>query len=485
MKSRILLLALGAVLAIWPAAAERQGLLDGLQFPPMQFQAPQIERRNLAGGQVQWLAAPDSSLPFFTLSFNFSGGLDRERIGEAGLLQSTLQMLDQGGAGDLDGAARSALLGRLGGSIGFDAGYSSWSVSIRFLKKDYAEAMRLLREALLNPRFPEEELPVIQRGLLSAIERRNDRPESVAARRMNELLYPGLRRGYSLQAANVQSLSVAAMRAELRRRLSRQSMVIASAGDWSGLPLAADLESLLQKLPTANELPPPEAGGMSELLRRRPAADPYRNRILLVDTPAAQAVIALGAYLPQHASPQFYALQTGNYILGGGSFNSRLMREIRVQRGLAYYAYSYNDFGARDGEFNAGSATRNSQAADTLRLMLQMIPELSRGVSQSELKLAQDSILNGFAFQFSTPEETVSNELRFLRDGLPPNYLQQFPAQIRAVRSEQIAESAQLLQAENLFVVVAGPAALKAELEKIRPVVVVQPETPLYVGHSN
>lgn len=474
------LCAVAVALVTAPLASESGGLLEDLRFPPIQFRPPAIERQTILNDQVLMLRAPETSLPFFTLTLNFEGGLDRETIEDAGLLDATLQLLEEGGAGELSGAQRSALLGRMGASLGFQSGYSGWSVSLRFLKRDYPEAMRLLREALLSPRLPEEDLQTVQRNLRTAIERRNDRPEQIGARKMNELLYPGLRRGYTLQIADVDRLDVASINAELKRRLDRRGLVAIATGDIGDLPLESDLQTLLSELPASGPRPAAEPGGRSTLLSRRPNPDPYRGRILLIDSPAAQAVIQVAAYLPEHSAPQFFALQTGNFILGGGSFNSRLMREIRVQRGLAYYAYSYNDFNRLDGEFNAGSATRVAQAPETLQLMLQMIPNLQRGVEAQELQLAKDSILNGFAFQFSTPEESASNELRFYRNGLPADHLARFPERIRAVSSAEIAQAAALLSDPNLFVVVVGPGEMKSELEKIRPVIVAGPEDALY-----
>lgn len=475
-------LSLGGGLVAEGAAADgaRQGsnLLADLQFEPIRFRRPAVERMALQHGALL-IRAPENTLPFFTLSLQFPNGTSAEPIANAGLWSASLSLLDRGGAGELSGEDRSRLLGKLGGSLSFSTDYEYWDVTLRFLKQDYAVAMQLLRAALLEPRLPEDELADVKNALLAGIERRNDTPDPIASRKLNEILYPGLRRGYALSPEDVARLNTGAIRAELQRRLSARGVIVTLAGDFAGLPVEADLNQLLSAFPAAAP-PPAEAAGYEALRRARRANDPYRGKIVVARTPASQAVIAIGGYLPERNNAAFFPLQTGNFALGGGSFNSRFMREIRAERGLAYYAYSYNDFSREDGAFIAGAGTRSQQAHETLALMLQIIGDMRRGVSAGELSLAQDSILNGLAFQFDSPEDVAANEARFTRLGLPENYIETFPASIRAVTSPQIGQAAaRYLNPDDLYIVVAGPDALAERLKAIRPVVVVEPEEKL------
>jgi zinc protease len=256
---------------------------------------------------------------------------------------------------------------------------------------------------------------------------------------------------------------------------------VAASGDTSGLKIAERMNRLIADLPSAGKsqpiepTDPAESADLLSILRERVA--PLRGRILLVDTPAAQAVIAIGGYLPARNHPDLYALQTGNYILGGGSFNSRLTREIRVRRGLAYYAYSYNDFDGTLGRFLAGSGTRSLLAHRTLKLMLETIAGMRSDISGQELSLAQDAILNGLAFQFDSPEDAVLHAFRNRLHGMPADYLERFPERIRAMSAADLSAAARrYLDPDELYIVVAGPAGIKEKLEEIRPVIVIKPE---------
>ncbi|MDH5656360.1 MAG: insulinase family protein, partial [Spirochaetia bacterium] len=188
-------------------------------------------------------------------------------------------------------------------------------------------------------------------------------------------------------------------------------------------------------------------------------------------------VIFTGTYVPPHNSPDFYALQAGNYILGGGSFNSRLMREIRTIRGLAYYAYSRNIFQKKTGYFASGAGTRIDKVSESLSLMLEIIGGMKAPVKEQELDLARESIINSLVFQFDNPEDILDNEIRFINHGMPENYLKMFPEKINALSREQISKAFQKhIKTDSMHIAVAGPASLKAELETIRPVIVIKPE---------
>src|SRR5690606_11118517 len=220
------------------------------------------------------------------------------------------------------------------------------------LRPDLPQALKLLEDLLLKPKLGAAELEVIKARMRSSLERRNDRPSPIAQRKLLELLYPGSRRGHALQKADVERISRDAIRQELDRRLRAANITVALSGDFQAArkPTLRRLESILKRMPN------PEKSPEREVIERRGPFEDHAaaGRILLVKYPAVQAVVVVGGYLPAHNDESFYSLQVMNHILGGGSFNSRLMREIRVKRGLAYYAYSGTSFFSRDGRFSAG-----------------------------------------------------------------------------------------------------------------------------------
>jgi zinc protease len=83
--------------------------------------------------------------------------------------------------------------------------------------------------------------------------------------------------------------------------------------------------------------------------------------------PAAQAHLLLGLPALRRGDPDFFPLAVGNYSLGGGGFVSRLMKEVRDKRGLAYSVHSYFLPLQQLGPFQIGLQTKKTQASDALR----------------------------------------------------------------------------------------------------------------------
>ncbi|MCP2936286.1 insulinase family protein, partial [Salmonella enterica subsp. enterica serovar Typhimurium] len=79
--------------------------------------------------------------------------------------------------------------------------------------------------------------------------------------------------------------------------------------------------------------------------------------------PANQSHIFVGQPVTRRGDPDFFPLQVGNYILGGGGFVSRLTKEVREKRGYAYSVYSYFNPQREPGPFQIGLQTQRAQAA--------------------------------------------------------------------------------------------------------------------------
>ncbi|MBI3396613.1 MAG: insulinase family protein [Spirochaetia bacterium] len=473
-------LALAALFAVSAGAKDKpqmNAILDGLKLPPLHFQQPPVETIKLDGGATL-ITAPDKSLPFLTIDFVFPVGSSGEKRERAGTLASMTDLMQLGGAAGKSGEDITESLARIGASLRISHDYENWTVTLTVLKRDFNTAFSILSDVLLKPNLPADRLEVIKDRLRTDIKQRNDDPARVARRRFMEVMYPGLRRGYTLKLEDVNAITTDRVREDYNVRLHAGGLMIAVSGDYEGLEIKERLTTLTKAFPgsaharlTAEPIEP------AAMFKKR---DALGQQILLVRYPATQAVIVLGTYLPEHKHPDFYGLQVGNYVLGGGSFNSRLMREVRTKRGLAYYAYSQNDFSATSGHFVSMSGTRVDQAKATLELMLQTIGGIRSPVETDELSLAKEAILNGMVFQYEDPAAFLRNEIRFRLHGLPDNYLTIFPGKVQSVTATDIAATGgRYLNPSQLAVVVVGPESLKSELSALRPVKVVDPEGPL------
>ncbi|MCE9598511.1 MAG: insulinase family protein [Spirochaetia bacterium] len=478
MKKLILLLAISSLVALQAQAPPRQAhlssattehaqkILAGIPMEPVRFQPPTIKEIKLKSGATL-LVTDENSLPFLTLELHFPGGTKLESIEHAGLWDAATSLLAVDGAGNLTGDQIAEEFSRMGARFSIRNDYESWVVTLTVLKWHFPRAFQLLSDVLLRPQLSQDRLNVILDGMETDIAQRNNRPESTAGRRLQELLYPGSRRGKSLEKSDLQKITTAGIKSEIARRLYAGNMIVAAGGDLRGINLESSLDGLLSQFP-ATAIP-------KETERLNPRK--YTDKILLVEMDVAQAAVTIGTILPAHRSPDFYALQIGNHVLGGNSFNSRLMKEVRAKRGLAYYAMSYTSFFEDDGRFISAAGTRVEQADETLKLMLSIIHGMNKPAGEQESGLAKDSILNSLVFLYDDPESYLRSQVRFRLHGLPVNYIQEYQKHIQSESTTAVAKAFAKYVKSDVNIVVAGPKSLKAQLEKIRPVIVVGPES--------
>lgn len=479
MRKLVFLLSLLLTIPLTTSAqkvTEKKNILTGLVIPPLEFDTPTIAEEKLPSGATL-LACADETLPFFTLTINFKGGSNAEDAQSIGSLSALTQLMEIGGAKGQSGGEIAEVLADAGIKLSIQDGYESWAISITALKKDFDLAFSVMEDTLLFPNLPEDQLRVIQNGMISSIRQRNDRPESIVRRKVSEILYKGYRRGTTIQPSHVTNINVKGLKADLKNRLVPSNVIVTSSGDFSNLPIRERLNNLFSQFPKDAKAPTIEDPSYASLISQR---NPYFDKIVLVKNSVDQAAIQMSVYLPPHNHPDFYALQTGNFILGGGSFNSRLMNEVREDRGLAYYASSVASFTAQSGTLSAASGTKVESVKATLDLMLKIVNDFNTTIRPEELNLAKESILNSMVFLYNTPAGYLSQEIRFRLHGMPEKYLETFPKKIQNLSIGEIEKAYATYEVPSkMIIVVVGPERLKDELSKIRPVVIIGPEDPI------
>lgn len=444
-------------------------ILEGMKTKPLSYQAPKIKTTQIDSNATLY-SLTDDTLPLVNLRLVFEGGSasEAENFGAYSALASYLKL---GGAGNRSGEQIADALASIGASIDIGASDDSFVVSLSVLNSDFDAAFSILEDVLLKPKFDVAILPVIQSSMKTGIQRRNDRPESIAQRKLREVMFLPDRRGHSLQISDIDKLSIDIIKQVYANIFSRRNLHIALDGNLTGLNAETKIVTLINSMPKVTK-----AYSVYENEMSPTGIESLRGKILLVKKDVSQAVVTLSTFIPAHNDQSFYTLQAGNYILGGGSFVSRLMQEVRAKRGLAYYSSSRNDFDARYGRFIAGSGSRVDATAETLKVMIDVIKSMDH-ISNDELKLASDSIINSLVFQYDNPSRLLAQEIRFKIHKMPSNYLDEFQSNMNQVTTADVKRSfAKYIDTSKMWIVIVGPESLKSELEKFRPVVVIDPE---------
>jgi len=432
---------------------------EALRYPPLAFKVPQVERLVLPNG-IRLYLQEDHELPLVAVTGMFAAGsIDdpADKVGQGGLFASLLRT---GGAGNRAPEEVDALLEyyAIDLSVGADDYATSLDMSLR--SADLARGLELLADLLRRPRFDAGRLELARRQAQEAVRRQDDVPSSVARRTLDAALFPAHPFGRTPTLATLAAVSRDDLLATWRQRVNPDALWLAVTGDFDRAALLADLQRLFgdwqpSGLATVQELPP--------------LNPPLPPALWLVAKAVPQTTILLGEVGISKDNPDLQAVRVMNYILGGGGFNSRLMREIRSNRGLAYSVYSYYQIGRHlPGPFLAGGETKSGSTVEVLRLMRAEMERLrSQPVSEEELQLARESLVNSFVFAFDNTHDVVTQSMRLDYYGYPADYLETYRDKLSAVTAADVLRVAQryLDPGQQAIVLVGDPDSFDAPLE--------------------
>ena len=148
----------------------------------------------------------------------------------------------------------------------------------------------------------------------------------------------------------------------------------------------------------------------------------------------------------------------GNQILGGSGFTSRLMTEVRTNRGLSYSVYSYFAPMAQLGVFEVGLQTKQTQTEQALQVVRDTLVKFQKeGPSDKELEAAKKDVTGGFPLRTANNGQIIEyvGVIGFYQ--LPLDYLDTFTSKVNALTREQIAEAfTRRMQPDKMVTVIVG-----------------------------
>lgn len=404
----------GACAALWLCAA----LLGTARA------APSIEQWTSGPGvRTLFVAAPE--LPMLDIAVTFGAGSDRDaQLG--GLSQLTHGLLSAGTeAMDADTVAEK--FEEVGARYGYDVNLDYSRVSLRSLTEErlLEQALSTFVEILARPNFPQKDFLRLKNQALTAIRDEQQRPDRIAGKAFYRAVY-GVHpyaQPVSGSEASVQAIALADVQAFQRQYLVAENAVIAIVGALDTDQARRISETIASRLPRG--------------VRPAPAQPPQPARASLywyIPYPSQQSHVFLGQLGIARGDPDYFILYTGNHVLGGGGFTSRLMKRIRKQLGLSYSVYSYFFPLQQKGPFMLGLQTRTDQAQQALDQVQQLVQDyVDQGPSEEELELAKKSIIGGFPLRVDQNSDLLAYLSLIGYYDLPLDYLDTFTAHIAGV----------------------------------------------------
>ena len=448
--NRLTPLAAAALLAL-PAAAAAQTFPT---TPPTLPAAPAVNppvpvQRQLANGmKVLFVRQPE--LPVVSATLVIRGaGTTADPATLPGLASFTAGMLDEGAAG------KSALqiadeLDLLGADLGTGANWDAANVSLYVLKKNFAPALRIMSDVVLRPDFAPNEISRVREQLVTNLTRARDEPAAIAANAFASLVY-GARHPYgrfatveaarTLERPRIAAFHDAAYRPENATLIlvgdvdpGMLPMVEQAFGGWRATGTAPALEGSLDAPQTGN------------------------TTIYLVDKPgAAQSEIRIGHPGVARNTPDYFALQVLNTLLGG-AFTSRLNMNLRETHGWTYGARSGFSMRQGAGPFTAQAAI---VTAKTDSALVEFVKELNRiraePIPADELEKAKRYVALGFPQALETNQDVAARLADLVTYGIDPSFFSRYVPGVMAVTADDVKRVANsYVRPGNAVIVVVG-----------------------------
>jgi len=331
-----------------------------------------------------------------------------------------------------------------GGGPGTDR--SGMSIRTLSSSSERDQSIRVLARLLAHPSIPDEFFLRDKARTISSLKEGLTKSESIADKAFWRLAYNGHPYGNETTVESVEAITRDDLLQFHQTHYVANRAVIAMIGDVTREQANAIAIELTRRLPQGEPLPELPAVSASTAIEQR-----YPH-------PASQSHLLLGMPALARGDKDFFALTVGNYILGGGGFVSRIYREVREQRGLAYSSYSYFNPMTQPGPYIAGLQTRKDQTDEALKVVRETIATFLRdGPTEAELKAAKDNLIGGFALRIDNNRKILDNLSMIGYHQLPLDYLDTWTAQVSRVTVADIRSAfARKLSLDRMVTVVVG-----------------------------
>jgi zinc protease len=409
---------------------------------------PLGKRIVLKNGMVL-LLAEKHEIPMVTVSMAIRAGSVVEPADKPGLASLTAALMTQGTTRRTANQI-SREIDFIGGSLSVSGGDDYASAGLRVLKKDLKTGLDLLADVLMHPVFDQKEIDRKVKETLASIRSQKDEPEVIAGEAFTKAVFGAHPYGRTNDdvAAYLPKLSRQDVVDFYSRWYGPNDVIIAVVGDVSEKEIVSLLDEQFKGWKNAERArtdreKPPVIG--SVVVRK-------------IDKKITQANIAMGHIGISRENPDFYAVMIMNYILGGGGFSSRLMDNIRDNRGLAYDVHSSFSAQKEPGPFRVWVQTKNESANQAIEEIFKELKRIrTEPVTDKELADAKAYLTGSFPLRMDTSAKIAAMMTSVEIYNLGLDYPQKYPAFINAVTKDDILRVAKKhLDPDKIVIVVLG-----------------------------
>lgn len=473
LRNRTLIFALAATSAvvILPGIAHAQKTPVPPLAQPKPLVLPKVVQETLPNG-MRLVVLEDHKQPAVWINLALAVGTVRDPREKIGLVTLVAGLLDKGTETRTESQIASLVDG-LGANLGAGASDDFLSVSASGLSSNTDTLFGLLADVVLHPAFPEKELTLLRQRTLASITSSLADAGTVASAAVNRAVYGDHPYGdYSAGSPKtLPTITRDDLKAFHNTYFAPNVATLFILGDITPAQAKAKAAQYFgnwqkKDVPAAPAPPKPMAG----------VAGDGKPRIFIVDRPgAAQTEIRVSQLVPGYSDPNRVPASLASNVLGGGGFDTRLMREIRVKRGLTYGAFAGIGRNKEAGTFTMSTFTKNATTGEVVRLMLQTVDELRTAApSVAEVADKKTYLSGAFAISVATPQGVFSRLIPAVLYGGGPADLETYTKKVEAVTPADVQTTFKNLPTSASTIVLVGNAAeIEPQVKDIGSVTVI------------
>jgi zinc protease len=398
------------------------------------------------GGVTAWLVS-ENFVPIVAMEMAWKGGSAVEPAGKDGLGWVLGYMMNEG-AGDLDTSAFGERMEDLNLSFGCSVMTDWTGCGMTTLKESLNDSLEMVRLAFAEPRFDKEPIDRAKGELTIGLMQAETDPKTIASRAMMSSLAPG--HPYSRYATpeTVATITRDDIAALMKNLMTKDRLIVVVVGDITAEELKPKLDEVFGSLPATSTLP-----DVADVAPAAASAQP-----IVKPLPIPQTLITFSGPGLKRSDPDFYAAYVLNYILGGGGFSSRLVDDIREDKGLTYGIGTSLSVQPHFWRWSGSSSTMNDKASEVIRLVKEHIAKLgAEGPTEKELADAKSYLTGAFPLNFDSNAKIAKNLMSFRQDDLGVDYVSQRNDLINAVTMDDVKRvAAAYMKPENFTFVEVG-----------------------------
>ena len=428
------------------------------------FGKDRIEKLNWNGIDVTWLK--DDRFPTYNVKIHFGDGALSDHSKRRGETSMMFKMLDKGTRrfSQKDISDHLEFYGTQWGSF---VSHESVVYEVSGLVKDMAPSMKKICHLFKDARYTNAELKKYKRMLKNSAKSAVKNHSAIASASFRELSLKGTPYSYPVSGKITDRKKVSSK--NLKRKLSYFNNEVRKKIYITGPKGVLGLEKIIKNDCgwTGNEKQ------YERVVKYEPKKKSLTPTIYLVAVPKAnQSQVRLGRFLNQGEYEDGELSSLATEFLGGG-FTSKLMREIRVKRGLSYTVSAFAGGQRQYGRSVISTFTKTKTTNEILHVIKNVLNDVkTNGIIPEELERARGSLVGSFPFRFESSTAYIQQLMHL--DDINKSYksLYEFPEIIKGFKEPVVRKKLDsLFNWQNLTIVVVGPKSLKKQLSEFGKVI--------------